>query len=78
VTVTAGGRRQIAQRFGGGSFLSTSDPRLHFGLGISKRVESLEVQWPSGHIDRFKDVATDAAYHLREGERRLACMKLKR
>ena len=33
VTVTAGGRRQAAWRFGGGSYQSSSDPRLHFGLG---------------------------------------------
>jgi hypothetical protein len=78
VTLSAGGRRQIAQRFGGGSFLSTSDPRLHFGVGTAKRVEFLEIHWPSGRIDRFKDVAADAAYRLREGERELACIKLKR
>ena len=33
VTVAAGGRRQVAQRFGGGSYQSAGDPRLHFGLG---------------------------------------------
>src|SRR5439155_13969406 len=31
VSITAGGRRQIAARFGGGSYASSSDPRLHFG-----------------------------------------------
>jgi hypothetical protein len=33
VTVTAGSWSQVAVRFGGGSYLSASDPRLHFGLG---------------------------------------------
>ena len=33
VAVTAGGRRRVAQRIGGGSFLSACDGRLHFGLG---------------------------------------------
>jgi tetratricopeptide (TPR) repeat protein len=75
VTLSAAGRRQVAQRFGAGSFLSTSDPRLHFGLGEATRVESLEVRWPSGRVDRFKDLAADTAYHLREGERQLTSVK---
>ncbi len=39
VTVTAGGRRQVAWRIGGGSYQSANDPRLHFGLGNASRVE---------------------------------------
>ena len=48
VILTAGGRRQVAQRFGGGSFLSTSDPRLHFGLGQANRAQSLEMRLAFG------------------------------
>ena len=65
----------MAQRFGGGSFLSSSDPRLHFGLGKAARVESIEVRWPSGRIDHFKDLAADTAYHLREGEQQIQPVK---
>jgi enediyne biosynthesis protein E4 len=68
VTVTAGGRRRFAQRTGGGSFLSASDPRLHFGLGDASRAESIEVRWPSGHVDQFSALAADTAYLLREGQ----------
>jgi hypothetical protein len=68
VTLTAGSRRQVAQRYGGGSFLSASDHRLHFGLGESTRIETIEVRWPSGHVDRFTDLAADSAYLLREGQ----------
>lgn len=75
VTLHVGGRSHAAQRFGGGSFLSSSDPRLHFGLGKATRVESVEVRWPSGRVDRFKDLAADAAYHLREGDQRLLPLK---
>ena len=68
VTIVAAGRRQVAQRVGGGSYQSASDPRLHFGLESSRRVESVEVHWPSGRIDRFHDLAADAGYLLREGD----------
>jgi len=67
VTLTAGGRRQVAQRIGGGSFQSASDPRLHFGLADATRVETIEIVWPSGRVDHYRDLAADAAYHLREG-----------
>jgi enediyne biosynthesis protein E4 len=68
VTVAAGGRRQVADRFGGGSYQSASDPRLHFGLGTAKRVDAVEVRWPSGRVDRYQGLPADAAYLIREGE----------
>ncbi len=68
VTVVAGGRRQVAWRFGGGSYQSASDQRLHFGLGDARQVESIEVSWPSGRVDRFGPLTVDAGYLLREGQ----------
>jgi hypothetical protein len=68
VTLTAGGRRQVAQRYGGGSFLSASDQRIHFGVGESTRIEAIEVRWPSGHVARYTDLAADTTYLLREGQ----------
>ena len=68
VTVMAGGRRQVAQRVGGGSYQSSNDPRLHFGLGASERVDSIEVRWPSGKVDVHKNLAAGSGYLLREGE----------
>jgi tetratricopeptide (TPR) repeat protein len=68
ITVTAGGRRQAAQRLGGGSYQSANDPRVHFGLGASQRIESVEVRWPSGKIDRWTDIAAGRAYLLHEGD----------
>jgi enediyne biosynthesis protein E4 len=68
VVVVAGSERRVAQRIGGGSYQSAGDPRLHFGLGDARRIESLEVHWPSGRVDRYHDLPADTGYLLREGE----------
>jgi enediyne biosynthesis protein E4 len=67
VMITCGGRRRVSERIGGGSYQSSSDPRLHFGLGTSPGVESVEVRWPSGQIDRHAGLIADREYWLREG-----------
>jgi len=51
VSVTADGRRQTASLRAGDSYLSSSDPRLHFGLGAAKSAV-VEVQWPGGAVRR--------------------------
>jgi hypothetical protein len=68
VAVTAAGKTQVATRFGGGSYLSANDQRLHFGLGPAKIADRIEVTWPSGDRSSFADLAADARYHLREGD----------
>jgi hypothetical protein len=68
VVVTSGGRRLFAWRSGGGSYLSAGDPRLHFGIGERRMVDSVEVSWPSGRMDRFEGLAADTGYLLREGQ----------
>jgi hypothetical protein len=69
VAVTAGGRTQVAQRFGGGSYLSAGDPRLHFGLGATDRIDRVEIRWPSGRVDLLGNVPIDKLYRLTEGAR---------
>jgi hypothetical protein len=68
VTLEAAGSRWVSQRMGGGSFLSASDPRLHFGLGSATRIDRLEVRWPSGRVDSFQNLDADKGYRLREGD----------
>jgi hypothetical protein len=68
VIVEAAGSRQVSQRLGGGSFLSASDPRLHFGVGPATRIDRLEIHWPSGRVDSFRDLDADRGYRLREGD----------
>ena len=70
VAITVGNRRCVAQRVGGGSYQSASEPRLRFGLGESDLVDLIEVSWPSGRLDRYQHVRADAGYLLREGESR--------
>ena len=48
VIVEAGGRRQMRDMAAGGSFMSSHDPRPHFGLGAARVVDRLEVIWPGG------------------------------
>jgi hypothetical protein len=51
-----------------GSYLSASDIRAHFGLGGSRAVDGVVVQWPDGHRERWRDVAVDRAVTLRRGD----------
>ena len=67
VRLIAGGRCQVAQRVGGGSYQSASDGRLHFGLGSAQSIDSLELTWPSGRVDHFDGLAANKGYLLREG-----------
>jgi hypothetical protein len=54
VLVKAGGRRWIRTLQAGGSFLSSNDPRGHFGLGSAERFEAIEVRWPDGTGREFE------------------------
>jgi hypothetical protein len=68
VAVTTGGRRRLAFRTGGGSYQSSSDPRIHFGLGQADRIETVAVTWPSGSTTRYRGLLPDSGYLLREGD----------
>ena len=67
VTVTAGNVRQMDEVRAGGSYLSTSDPRLHFGLGSAASFDRIEVQWPSGLLEQFTGGPGDRFVSLVEG-----------
>jgi enediyne biosynthesis protein E4 len=67
LTLTSEGFAQVQQAEGGTSYMSASDPRIHFGLGKRTTVESLVITWPSGHVDRLTNVPVDAILAVREG-----------
>lgn len=58
VEVVAGGATRICEVRSGGSYLSQSDLRAHFGLGQLERVERVRVRWPDGAIEEASDIAT--------------------
>jgi hypothetical protein len=67
VTVTANGRRQTVWVNPSQSYLCSNDPRAHFGLGTSARVESINVVWPDGSEEQFPGVAADQIITLQKG-----------
>src|SRR5438309_3344162 len=68
VFLTAGGQRQRGDVVSGGSYGSTHDPRLHFGLGDATTVDGVEVHWPSGAKEKFAIAKTDQIVTLVEGK----------
>ncbi len=76
VTVTTGNVKQTDEVRAGGSYLSTSDPRLHFGLGSADSFDRIEVLWPTGlleqfpggHGDRFVSLAERSGKPLPSGQ----------
>jgi hypothetical protein len=67
VTARYGGKVQVHEVLAQSSFYSVNDRRLHFGLGAAKAAD-LEVRWPNGRRDFFKDVPAGRLVTIREGE----------
>ncbi len=67
VRASAGGVVQTQEVRGGGSYASQNDLRVHFGLADATIVERLEVRWPNGLEEEWRDVAVDRILALKEG-----------
>jgi hypothetical protein len=68
VTVTAGKLMQTSEVRAGGSYISSNDPRLHFGLAAESRMDQVEIRWPSGDKEILKNVPADFIYTVTEGK----------
>jgi enediyne biosynthesis protein E4 len=68
IKLTAGGMIQTEQIRSGGSYLSQSDFRAHFGLGAAAKIDSVEIRWPSGTVDIVKNLDADKFYSVLEGK----------
>ena len=68
IRVQAGSISQIREVQGGGSYLSQSDLRAHFGLGGAQLISSIEIAWPSGAHQVFHDLPADRFYLIVENQ----------
>ena len=67
LTLKIGARTLMRQCQADGSYLSSSDRRIHFGLGSATRIDSLIVRWPSGRVDAYANLPVDRYVTLTEG-----------
>ncbi len=70
ITVRAGERRWIRWLNPGYSYLCSNDPRAHFGLGETRKVDAIDVLWPDGNEETFPGRETDQVVVLRKGDGR--------
>jgi hypothetical protein len=67
IAVKVGGRELVDEVRSGSSYDSSSDMRVHFGLGGAAKVESVQVRWPGGLVERYENLAVDAIHTVKEG-----------
>jgi hypothetical protein len=68
VYLTANGMRQRGDVLSGGSYLSSNDMRVHFGLGNADKTDQVEIHWPSGNVEKLKLPFVDRIYTITEGK----------
>ena len=68
IKATAGDLVQTSEIRSGGSYLSQSDLRIHFGLGNRPRVDKAEIFWPDGAAETLTNLAADHFYCVQEGK----------
>ncbi len=56
VIVRTGDTSQIDEKMSAGSYLSQNDPRLHYGLGKAGKIDEITIKWPSGKVQRLREV----------------------
>ena len=74
VYLSANGMRQRQDVLSGGSYVSTNDLRLHFGLGDATDAGTAEIHWPSGAKETVKLPATDRIFTISEGKGIIAAL----
>jgi hypothetical protein len=68
VYLTAGGQRQRGDVMSGGSFESSNDMRLHYGLGETTTVDKVEIRWPDGKQEAVTLPGVDRYFAIEEGK----------
>ena len=67
LTLQVGARTLVDEVRSGSSYNSSSDLRVHFGLGSATEIDYLQIRWPSGLTERFLDLPLDTIVTLKEG-----------
>jgi hypothetical protein len=78
VTVQSAGRRQLDEVMSGGSYYSQNDMTLYFGLAKASVVDRLEVRWPSGAVQEWKDVPANQKLLITEGSSKIGRLPVRR
>jgi len=65
--ISSGDLRQVREIKTGSGLYGQNDMRASFGLAASERVELIEVRWPSGVVDRIRDVRANRSIVIKEG-----------
>lgn len=68
VTIVSGDLSQIEEVYSGGSYISQNDLRLHFGFETRTKIDSLEVRWPSGMVDKIPGTSANKLLTIKEGQ----------
>jgi hypothetical protein len=68
VYLTAGGVRQRGDVMSGGSFESSNDQRVHFGIGDNTTITKVEIRWPSGALEQVSLPSIDRIFMVEEGK----------
>ena len=66
VKITTAGRSQIGEVMSGSSYYSQSDLRLHFGLGSASKADVVDIAWPSGTQETFRDLPANHLFVIHE------------
>ena len=67
VYLTANGMKQREDVISGGSYLSSNDPRPHFGLGQVMKIDDIEIHWPDGKVEHVTVPGIDRIATISEG-----------
>ena len=67
IAVKVGSRTLVDEVRSGSSYDSNNDIRMHLGLGAAAKMDSVQVRWPSGLVERFENLAADSIHTLKEG-----------
>ncbi len=68
VYLTANGMRQRGDVISGGSYASSSDPRVHFGIGDATAVDGVEIHWPGNMVEKVKLPGIDCIFTVEQGK----------